>query len=113
MLWMLPQPFLLELMMTGEMHPVERFYQLGFVNYIETTADAVRAKAQAVARTIADNAPLTVWAAKKSVRAAMDLGCEQGLEAACRFHERVYASADAIEGPRAFAEKRAPRWIGA
>ena len=29
-----------------------------------------------------------------------------------RFHERVYASQDAIEGPRAFSEKRAPRWIG-
>ena len=62
---------------------------------------------------IAANAPLTIWAAKKSVGAAMDLGCEQGLQAAKRFHERVYASQDAIEGPRAFAEKRAPRWIGA
>jgi len=113
MLWMLPQPFLLELMLTGEMHPIERFYELGFVNYIEATPDEVRERAFAVAGTIAANAPLTVWAAKKSVGAAMDLGCEAGLEAACRYHERVYASADAIEGPRAFAEKRAPRWTGA
>lgn len=113
MLWMLPQPFMMELMLTGEMHPIERFYQLGFVNYVEATADAVRERAQAIARTIADNAPLTVWAAKKSIGAAMDLGCERGLEAACQYHERVYSSADAIEGPRAFAEKRAPRWIGA
>lgn len=113
MLWMLPQPFMLELMLTGEMHPIERFHQLGFVNYVEATANAVRARAQSIARTIAGNAPLTVWAAKKSVGAAMDLGCERGLEAACRYHERVYSSADAIEGPLAFAEKRAPRWIGA
>lgn len=113
MLWMLPQPFLMELMLTGEMHPIERFYQLGFVNYVEASPEAVRARAQAIARTIADNAPLTVWAAKKSIGAAMDLGCERGLEAACQYHERVYSSADAIEGPRAFAEKRAPRWIGA
>ncbi|QNP50666.1 enoyl-CoA hydratase/isomerase family protein [Diaphorobacter aerolatus] len=113
MLWMLPQPFLLELMLTGDLHPIERFHQLGFVNYIEPDPDGVRGRARQVARTIADNAPLTVWAAKKSVGAAMDLGCEQGLEAAKRFHERVYASADAVEGPRAFAEKRAPRWIGA
>jgi len=113
MLWMLPQPFMMELMLTGEMHPIERFHQLGFVNYVEATPDAVRERAMAIARTIADNAPLTVWAAKKSIGAAMDLGCERGLEAACQYHERVYSSADAIEGPRAFAEKRAPRWIGA
>ena len=113
MLWMLPQPFLLELMFTGEMIPIERFHQLGFVNYVEPDPDAVRARARELARAIAANAPLTIWAAKKSVGAAMDLGCEQGLQAAKRFHERVYASQDAIEGPRAFAEKRAPRWIGA
>ncbi|EKD97490.1 MAG: hypothetical protein ACD_23C00899G0006 [uncultured bacterium] len=113
MLWMLPQPFLLELMLTGDLHPIERFYELGFVNYIEADAEAVRARAYQLARTIADNAPLTVWAAKKSVEAAMDLGCIEGLEAAKRFHQRVYSSADAIEGPRAFAEKRAPVWVGA
>ncbi|MCA0325341.1 MAG: enoyl-CoA hydratase/isomerase family protein [Proteobacteria bacterium] len=113
MLWMLPQPFLLELMLTGELHPIERFRELGFINYVESDPEAVRSRARAIARTIADNAPLTVWAAKKSLGAAMDLGCAEGLEAAKRFHERVYASADAVEGPRAFAEKRAPRWIGA
>ena len=76
-------------------------------------ADAVRARASELARTIAANAPLTVWAAKQSVLAAMDLGCAEGMQAAKHFHERVYASADAIEGPRAFAEKRRPVWIGA
>lgn len=113
MLWMLPQPFLLELMFTGEMLPIERFQQLGFINYVETDAEAVRSRARELARTIAANAPLTIWAAKKSISAAMDLGCAEGLKAAKLFHERVYSSADAIEGPRAFAEKRAPRWIGA
>lgn len=113
MLWMLPQPFLLELTMTGDMHEIERFHEFGFVNYVEDTPDAVRQRAQSIARTIVDNAPLTVWAAKRSIKAAMDLGCERGFEAACKVHERVYSSADAIEGPRAFAEKRAPRWIGA
>ena len=112
MLWMLPQPFLLELAMSGELHPIERFQQFGFVNYVEATPDAVRARARRVAEVLRGNAPLTVWAAKKSIGAAMDLGCEAGFEAAKRFHERVYASQDAIEGPRAFAEKRAPRWQG-
>ncbi|MDB5841274.1 MAG: Enoyl-CoA hydratase/isomerase [Herminiimonas sp.] len=113
MLWMLPQSFLLELAVSGELHPIERFHQLGFINYVEADADAVRLRARELAQRIRDNAPLTVWAAKQSIGAAADLGCAQGFEAAKRFHERVYASQDAIEGPRAFAEKRAPRWIGA
>ncbi len=51
-------------------------------------------------------------AAKGGVRATMDLGCAGGLEEGKRLHEVVYASNDAIEGPRAFAEKRAPVWTG-
>lgn len=113
MLWMLPQPFLLELMLSAELQPIERFHQLGFVNHVEPTPDAVRARALRLAQRIRDNAPLTVWAAKKSVGAAMDLGCKDGYEAAKRIHERVYSSQDAIEGPLAFAEKRVPRWSGA
>lgn len=113
LLWMLPQAFLMELVLTGDMHPIAKFLHYGFVNYIEDTPDAVRDRARALAWTIRDNAPLTVWAAKRSVLSAMDLGCQEGLEQAQRYHERVYASQDAIEGPRAFAEKRQPRWTGA
>ena len=51
-------------------------------------------------------------AAKGGVRATMDLGCAGGLEEGKRLHEVVYASNDAIEGPKAFAEKRAPVWTG-
>ena len=62
--------------------------------------------------TIAKGAPLSVIAAKASVRATMDLGCAGGLEEGKRLHEVVYASNDAIEGPKAFAEKREPVWTG-
>ena len=52
-------------------------------------------------------------AAKASVLAAMDLGYERGVIEADRLHVEVYASQDAIEGPKAFAEKRKPVWQGA
>lgn len=42
--------------------------------------------------------------------AAMDLGCEKRLIDAGRLHVEAYASLDAIEGPRGFAEKRKPAW---
>ena len=112
LLWMLPQPVLSELTLTGELMPIERFHALGFVNYVEPTPDAVRARAYLLARTIRENAPLTVRAGKASLLAAMSLGCEAGFARAKDIYRPVYASEDAQEGPRAFAEKRAPRWRG-
>jgi enoyl-CoA hydratase len=112
LLWMLPQPVLMELVLTGETMPIERLADYGFLNYLEDTPDAVRARAMQLARTIAEGAPLSVKAAKASVLAAMDLGCANGLIEANRLHVETYASLDAIEGPRAFAEKRKPVWQG-
>jgi enoyl-CoA hydratase len=112
LLWMLPQPVVLELALTAELMAIERLHQLGFVNHVEASPDAVRARAYQLAATIRDNAPLTVRAAKASLHAALSLGCEPGFENAKELHKSVYASEDAREGPRAFAEKRAPRWLG-
>jgi len=112
LLWMLPQPILMELVLTGELMPIERLASYGFVNYVEDTPDAVRARAAELAAKICGGAPLSVKAAKASVGATMDLGRNEGLLEAKRLHEAVYASLDAIEGPRAFAEKRQPVWQG-
>ena len=109
---MMPQPILMELVLTGELMPIERLRDLGFVNHVEATPEAVRERATRLATAIRDNAPLSVMAAKKSVLAAMSLGCEAGFKAAMEVYEPVYASADAVEGPRAFAEKRKPVWQG-
>src|SRR6201986_2090409 len=105
-LWMLPQPLLMELVLTGETLPIERLAERGFLNYLEDSPEAVRARALRLAQAIAENAPLSVKAAKGSVLAAMDLGYEKGVIEADRLHVGVYASQDAIEGPKAFAEKR-------
>ena len=109
---MLPQPILMEIVLTGDLMPIERLHDYGFTNYLEDTPDAVRARARKLADRVASGAPLSVIAAKASVRATMDLGCTAGLEEGKRLHEVVYASQDAIEGPRAFAEKRPPVWQG-
>ncbi|NNM73724.1 enoyl-CoA hydratase-related protein [Enterovirga aerilata] len=111
-LWMLPQPILMEIVLTGDLMPIERLHDYGFTNYLEDTPNLVRERARDLARRIASAAPLSVVAAKASVRATMNLGCAGGLEEGKRLHEVVYASQDAIEGPRAFAEKRAPVWQG-
>jgi len=109
---MLPQPILMEIVLTGDLMPIERLHEYGFTNYLEDTPDAVRARALDLANRIASGAPMSVIAAKASVRATMDLGCAAGLDEGKRLYESVYASQDAIEGPRAFAEKRPPVWQG-
>lgn len=112
LLWQIPQPVLMEMMLTGELQTVERLQSLGFVNHLEPTVEAVLTRAQALAETIRDNAPLSVSAAKQSILRTMDVGCAEGLEQAKRIYEHVYASDDAQEGPRAFTEKRPPVWTG-
>jgi enoyl-CoA hydratase/carnithine racemase len=112
LLWMIPQPLFMEMVLTADLYPIERFHALGFINYLEPTPDAVRARALELARKIRDNAPLSVAAGKQSILAAMSVGCENGLELAWQIHRPAYASEDAQEGPRAFAEKRPPRWKG-
>jgi len=112
LLWPLPQPLVMELILTGESQPIERLREIGFVNYVESSVEDVLAKARSLAKTIASNAPLSVAAGKEAVLRTMDLGCAAGLEQAKRIYEPVYASEDAQEGPRAFVEKRAPVWCG-
>lgn len=112
LLWMLPEPIVSELILTGETMPVEKFERFGFINYVESSPEKVRAKAQAIAQGIVANAPLSVTAGKQSIRATMTLGAKAGFEEAKKLHEIVYSSQDAIEGPRAFAEKRSPVWTG-
>lgn len=112
LLWMLPQPMVMEMVLTGELVSVERLHALGFVNHVEPDAQAVRDRANALAARIRDNAPLSVRAGKHSLVAAMSMGCDAGLAAARQTYRAVYASDDAQEGPRAFAEKRVPVWTG-
>jgi enoyl-CoA hydratase/carnithine racemase len=108
---MIPQKILLEILLTGDPLTAQRAYEIGFVNHV-VPADQLMPKALALAETIAENAPLTVAAAKEMVYLATDTGRMAGLEAARHLFDHVYRSEDAQEGPRAFAEKRKPQWKG-
>jgi enoyl-CoA hydratase/carnithine racemase len=108
---MLPQRVMMELLLTGQPMPAQRALALGFVNDVVPLAQ-LRERALEMARTIAANAPLTVKAARELVYLSSEMGRSAALRAAQHLFESVYLSDDAQEGPRAFAEKRAPRWTG-
>ena len=108
---MLPRRVMMELLLTGAPMSAQRAMALGFINDVVPAAQ-LQERALAMARSIAANAPLTVRAARELVYLSGEMGRSAGLRAARHLFESVYLSDDAQEGPRAFAEKRAPRWTG-
>lgn len=110
----LPRKIAMEMLLTGDAISAQRALELGLVNAVVPQAE-VMGRAIALAERIAVNAPLSVQASKRVAR-----GWQEELsEAECerwrlsrREMAKLLRSRDAQEGPRAFAEKRAPTWQG-
>jgi enoyl-CoA hydratase len=108
---MIPQRIMMELLLTGKPITATRAYEIGLVNRLAEPADLMDA-ALALAGEILAGAPLSVRAARDTVMLSTEMGRSAALAAARHASEYCYRSADAQEGPRAFAEKRAPNWTG-
>ena len=109
--WLIPPRVALELIVTAEPLSAERAREIGLVNRV-VPRERLLEEAQALARVIAKNAPLSVRAAKRMVYAVAGVSLASALDEGDRVWESVYESEDAQEGPRAFREKRAPVWSG-
>jgi enoyl-CoA hydratase len=110
-LWQMPLPMVFEALLMGNPVPAQRLYEVGWINRV-VPLDKLMPTAMEIAQVLAENAPLSVRAAKEAMYKAMDVGRKKGLEEAKKIYEKVYKSEDAIEGPKAFAEKRKPVWKG-
>lgn len=100
-----------QVLFTADRLPASRAYDLGAVHVLAARTE-VAAAASALAQKIADNAPLTIKAAKAAIRALTTNDTEL-LADAEHFYAAADASADYAEGRKAFAEKRPPRFTGA
>jgi enoyl-CoA hydratase/carnithine racemase len=109
--WLIPPRIAMELLLTAEPITANRAYELGLVNKV-VPYDQLREAAASMARTVADNAPLSVRAGKALVFASADYGWAAGLDHGDEIYTSVYLSEDGQEGPRAFREKRKPQWQG-
>jgi enoyl-CoA hydratase/carnithine racemase len=109
--WLIPPRAAMEILLTGDLIDAERAERIGLVNRVVPDGE-LREQVQLLARRIAGNAPLSVLAAKKTVRLVAEHPLSAAFEEAERIWEPVYTSQDAQEGPAAFRDKRTPVWKG-
>ena len=100
---------LMALMGKHERMTVQRAYDLGLITEI-VEHDKLLERAHEIADTVNLNAPLAVRGTRLAIHKTLDLPLHEGEILAETFRERVTRTEDALEGPRAFVEKRAPNW---
>jgi enoyl-CoA hydratase len=108
---LLPPRVAAEIILTGEFVGAERMAEHGVVNRLTDPGGAVDAALELAAK-IAANAPLAVAGARRMLRLAPDLDEAALWEEMRKLNAEVGSSEDALEGARAFAEKRPPEWKG-
>jgi len=109
----LPRAVALEMMMTGSRLAADAALRHGLVNSVVAQADLLPT-ARALAADLAGMAPLALRAIKAVVNSTEAVSVAHGFalmrSGAVPIYQQMLASDDAREGPRSFAEKRAPNW---
>ena len=111
----IPYHVAMELLLTGRSMDAGEAHRWGVVNEIVEPL-ALLERAWDIARQLADGPPLVFAAIKEVVREAEALRAQEALRRVgkreFRTVDRLYDSEDQLEGARAFAEKREPKWKG-
>jgi enoyl-CoA hydratase len=98
-----------ELVLTAQPFTPQQGYEWGVVNRV---CDNVLEDALATARTIAENGPLAVRQAKKSIHYGLQMDLLTGYRFEIEAYNQLVGTEDRKEGVRAFNEKRKPRFQG-
>jgi len=106
-----PRALALQMLLTGDPIDAARGAEIGLVNHVTDDGGALQ-KAIELAERIAANAPLALIATKQIAYGGGDWPAGQRWDQMLALMAPVFASEDAREGARAFAEKRPPVWRG-
>lgn len=106
-----PYAVAMEILLTGELIDAQRAFELGFVNRV-VPPEKLLDTANELAQKIASNGPVAVREIRRSVRACSGLPELEALDREREIGAPVFATRDAREGPRAFLERRTPRFEG-
>jgi len=101
----------MEMALTADPITAEKAHELGLVARVAEPGRALDVALE-LAERIARNAPLAVAASKQLVRETAGRTEEEFWAHQGTLSKIVFGSEDSKEGPRAFAEKRAPNWQG-
>ena len=107
----LPRTVALRMALMGKQERMgaQRAYELGMVSEV-VPHDQLLERAREIAALVNRNAPLAVRGTRLAIIKTLDLPLHEGEILAEAFRERVLHTDDALEGPRAFMEKRDPVW---
>jgi enoyl-CoA hydratase/carnithine racemase len=107
----MPYHVVMELALTGDVLPAERFHQFGVVNSLAEPGESVAVALELAAR-VAKNGPLALIASKRILQEQFDWASADMWEKQREISGPVFSSEDAKEGASAFKEKREPAWCG-
>jgi crotonobetainyl-CoA hydratase len=87
--------------------------ELGFVNEV-VPLNELMGTAERWAETICKNSPMSIRASKQAIERGLAVSLEQAMTEQREYPavKAMAASQDYIEGPKAFSEKRSPKWLG-
>jgi enoyl-CoA hydratase len=105
----MPYHVVMELALTGDPLPAERFHEFGVVNRLADPGTALDVALE-LAATLAKNGPLALIASKKIIERQFDWSAEEMWARQGEIAGPVMTSEDAREGATAFKEKRSPVW---
>jgi enoyl-CoA hydratase len=102
-------PAAMEFLLCADQISAARAYEMGVLNEV-TTSEALLERAYDYAHRITANGPFAVRKTKESVLRGLATDMREAYKIESAISSEVFASEDAKEGPRAFAEKRSPVW---
>jgi len=105
----IPFTVAMDLLLTAREVSAEEALRIGLIGRVVPDGKALE-EALAIAEMICANGPLAVEAIKRSVRETEGLPESEALKVELEIGMPVFATEDAAEGQRAFAEKRIPRY---
>jgi enoyl-CoA hydratase len=105
----IPYTVAMELLLTAREVPADEALRIGLIGHVVPDGTALD-KALEIAAVIAQNGPLAVEAIKRSVRETEGMSEVDGLARELEIGWPIFATKDAAEGQKAFAEKRPPNF---